>query len=349
MARKTKLAFGLALAALGARTTPARAAAPVSVWFRTTDGCPSGEAFLARLSAHGVEARVASVGDHIDFVVTLGQKDGESSATLERQSSQGTVALRELRGANCDAVAEALALTLALTVDPDAAPPAGATSVAANPTPVATPSSDASTAAPATASARPAAAAPTLAAPQKAEHRADQIDSSTEGKRTRWFAGLAGTVGTIMSGAPLWGGAGFAELQATHGLMPSVRLSLVGGVATDPIPNVHLNLVAGRFEGCPVFVGKQLGVGACAAVELGRLAASSSAPGGHADASFWSALWAIARLRYRPASSAFSAELQGGLTAPLTRYRIAGEMPPRTLAQVSALGVGLAAGGAASW
>ncbi len=343
MARGTSVAFGLALAALGTKTTPARASSPVSVWFRTTDGCPNGEAFLGRLSAHGVDGRIASVGDHIDFVVTLGQKDGESSATLERQSTQGTVALRELHGASCDAVAEALALTLALTVDPDAAPPTERAPSAASraPTPPSSPVT-----APA---AKTSPAAPPAAAPHGTEQRAAPIVADTRGKRVRWFAGVEGSVGTIMSGAPLWGGAGFAEVQATHGLMPSVRLSLVGGVANDPIPNVRLGLVAGRLAGCPVFVGKELGVGACAAVELGRLEASSSAPGGRSDASFWSALWAIARLRYRPTSSAFSAEFQGGLTAPLTRYRIEGEVPPRTLAEVRALGVGLAAGGAASW
>src|SRR4051812_39087061 len=48
-------------------------AEPVSIWYRSAEGCPTGDAFLARLAAHDVVGRVAQVGDRIDFVVTLGQ------------------------------------------------------------------------------------------------------------------------------------------------------------------------------------------------------------------------------------------------------------------------------------
>jgi hypothetical protein len=330
------MALGLVLVAASAFSTPARAAA-VSVWFRTTDGCPNGEDFIERLSKHGVDGRLASVGDHIDFVVTLGQRDGESSATLERQSSEGTVALRELHGTSCDAVAEALALTLALTLDPDATPHAPS-------------AADANQSAPTTStSAASLTAEPAPVAPPVAPVAADHATSHPEAKRARWSTGLQATVGTVVRGAPLWGGVAFAELGATSGLKSAARLSLVGGVANDPIPNVRLTLFAGRLEACPLFVGASVGIGACAALELGSLGAASSASGGRSDANFWAALWGLARLRYLPAHSSFSAEIQGGISVPLTHYRLTGDVPPRTLAEVNTIGVGLAAGGAVSW
>jgi hypothetical protein len=40
--------------------------APVWVWYRTSAGCPSGDAFVARLSELGHSARLAKVGDRVD-------------------------------------------------------------------------------------------------------------------------------------------------------------------------------------------------------------------------------------------------------------------------------------------
>ena len=80
------LGLGLLLQA-----TTVRAQAPVSVWYRTSAGCPDGDAFVARLSELGTAARLASVGDRVDFVVTLGNTPAESSGRLERQTRGGTV------------------------------------------------------------------------------------------------------------------------------------------------------------------------------------------------------------------------------------------------------------------
>lgn len=332
--RLVQLAFAIGVLL---RAIPAQAAAPISIWFRATDDCPNGEAFVTRLSAHAVEGQIASVGDRIDFVVTLGKKDGQSSAVLERQSSEGTVALRELRGPSCDAVAEALALTLALTVDPDA-----------------TPRDDGSQHPVATAVVTPAATEPAVPAAAATAGGAtpDHIvadERNDRPRRARWLVGLLGSVDTIISGAPLWGGAAFVELHSTRGLKPSARLSFVAGTAKDPIPNVRLTLVTGRLEGCPVFLGSSVAIGACAALDLGALGASSSAAGGHSDSSFWSALSGITRLRYLSPDAGWYAELQGSLTVPFTRYRITGEEPGRTLAEVRAVGVGLGAGAGVSW
>lgn len=45
---------------------------PISIWYRSTEACPSGEQFISRLRELGRDAQLAGVGDAIDFVVTLG-------------------------------------------------------------------------------------------------------------------------------------------------------------------------------------------------------------------------------------------------------------------------------------
>jgi hypothetical protein len=86
-------------------------------------------------------ATIARAGDRIDFVVTLDRDQRGSTGSLERQNSGGTVAIRQVEATSCDAVADALALTLALSTDDDpatgapvqpapAAPPPGASTAA---------------------------------------------------------------------------------------------------------------------------------------------------------------------------------------------------------------------------
>jgi hypothetical protein len=75
-------------------TAPAGAAgAPVRVWYRSSDGCPDGVSFVERLSQLGRPAALASVGDRVDFVVTLAVRPDVSAGRLERQTERGTVAI----------------------------------------------------------------------------------------------------------------------------------------------------------------------------------------------------------------------------------------------------------------
>src|SRR5689334_11514042 len=122
------LSFALGLFATLAGSQPASAAGvrPALVWYRSADGCPDGAAFLARLEARGVRARLADVGDPIDFVVTLGNGPEGARGLLERQTDTRTVAIRRLDGGTCEQVADAIALSLAVANtprdEPDGAP-----------------------------------------------------------------------------------------------------------------------------------------------------------------------------------------------------------------------------------
>lgn len=89
------------------------------IWYRSSEGCPDGEAFLSRLARRAQGARLAQVNDRIDFVVTLGALEGRSSGKLERQTVGSTVAIREIETQSCEEAADVLALTLMLTLNPD--------------------------------------------------------------------------------------------------------------------------------------------------------------------------------------------------------------------------------------
>ena len=108
-----------ALAAEPSASAP-RAAQALRIWYRSSEGCPDGAAFLELLGRLGRAASLAGVGDRVDFVVTVAHAPGQGSGRLERQSSAGTVAIRDVVAASCGEAADALALSLDLALEPGA-------------------------------------------------------------------------------------------------------------------------------------------------------------------------------------------------------------------------------------
>jgi hypothetical protein len=92
---------------------------PVLVWYRSSAGCPDGDAFVGLLQRLGRPVSLAGAGDRIDFVVNLAFAEQESSGRLERQSSERTVAIRDVVATSCNEVAEVLALSLDLALSPE--------------------------------------------------------------------------------------------------------------------------------------------------------------------------------------------------------------------------------------
>jgi hypothetical protein len=307
-------------------------AAPVSIWYRSADGCPTASAFVERLAAHDVDATVARAGDRIDFVVTLGRDERGSSGSLERQSAQGTIAIRQVEAASCEAVADALVLTLALSADPAAtAPPAPVTSE-----PVVAPRE------PPPETRTPAAVAP--------PSPADGGPRSAAVSETRaWLPsfGAHGSIGTLTAGAALIGGSAFIDVSAAAGWRPRARLSFVTGF-TAPSAALNVELFLGRLEGCPITLGRRLTFEPCVALDLGSLHAQNSETGGTSDAGFWSAAWGLVRGAYEP-SPAWAVELEGGVSVPLSHYTLAGGEPRHTLSETQRVTLGLAAGVRVAW
>jgi hypothetical protein len=326
----------LVLAVLAAVARPARAAEPVSIWYRTAESCPNAQAFLERLSAHAITATLARAGDRIDFVVTLGRDERGSSGSLERQSAQGTVALRRMEAASCDAVADALALTLALSLDPNA-PPASATDPARAPAPAGAQNE-----------AQNSASRPPPAAAAKAPQTSDAAPHSSESQPSPWQpgAGVHGSIGTF-AGAALFGGNAFLDVVFERGMRPRARASFVAGFAA-PTDTLNLALLLGRLELCPLSVGRTLRFEPCVALDLGSLRARNDAVGGRSESAFWSAAWVLARGAYA-LSPRWALELEGGVSAPFTPYAIEGGEPRAVLADTGTAAFGLGAGVRVAW
>jgi hypothetical protein len=318
------LALTLAAPAIADPKSPA-------VWYRASEACPNGPQFLAKLAENARGARLAQAGDHIDFVVTLVAAHDETVGRLERQTDSGVVAIRELRDATCEQVADALALSLGLALTParsDADPAIAKTSNVAGDAAGATvgsaPTEDVPAPAPSSAvtsesgvTASPAAAAapplPTAAAPRP-------------GPQWSVGVGLGAMIGITTH--PLPRGELFGDLKpALSGFLSN--LSLRGGVvgfagsSETVIGPVRRWGLAGRAEACPVaWVGERFDLRPCAAFELGLDNASADGDSALDDHALWAAPGAQLRVAVALQPKLIWLEASGGALIPLIRKEI---------------------------
>lgn len=302
---------------------------PVAIWYRSGEGCPDADAFLLELERRATPARLAGMGDPIDFVVTLGTDGSRGWGRVERQTERGTVALRELEAATCEAVAPSLALSLVLAIEPEAVPgaaPPPAPAPGAAP-PVPGPTSE------------PAPAAPAASGTQRAGAAAGRAEPALA---LTWAAGAAVSMGTQL-GAPAFGGGPFVELalrpgEAPLGLSPALRVS---GFATLPrgvTEDVSAWLLGGRVEVCPWVVRfGAIELSPCAGAELAALEAEREAPDQPEDTSLWAALAGHGRAAWL-VTGHLALEAQAGVSLALGRHDFIAETPPRVVARTDALG-----------
>ena len=310
--------FGVTLFGVG---SIAAEPAPVWVWYRTSEGCPDGASFVTRLNDLGQSARLAGVGDRVDFVVTLGHERGTGSGRLERQTRSGTVAIREYRDADCAQVAEALALTLDLALEPsrvDAEPPAvRATSASAS----------------------------------SAMDKAEQSSTlEAEASRTNVALGVQATLATGVAPELLPGGALFLELQSSGWLPRASRLTLLGGhvESTTRSRTIDVTLIGGRAEACPLRWNAlaDLVLEPCAGVEAGLIRGAGADAAGTVDTGFWGSFLAQGRVALR-LGGPWWLEAQVGGRVPWVRYEMGTRDGSADWFRTRA--VGLDAGVGASW
>lgn len=277
-------------------TVSVEATAPaVSVWYRSSEGCPDGPAFIQRLRELGRSATLASVGDRVDFVVTLAAHAESSAGRLERQTARGTVALREVESAVCADVAEALALSLELTLDP------GETSDGAKPAPASS----------------SAAAASEPAAPREPVLPPSAPVASE--RKLRWGARASVASGIAPALAP---GAGlFAELPA-QAWPADLRFTLHGAYQRSTVEAVRLSvaLAGGELDACvPAVRAGAFALAPCLGVDVGLVQAGSSGARAHGERGLWTAGVALLRsqLQLWPA---LAPELQLAALVPFVRY-----------------------------
>jgi hypothetical protein len=289
-------------------------------------------------------ARLADAGDHIDFIVTLVATPAETVGRLERQTQTGTVAIRELRDANCQHVADALALSLGLSLEPGRqAPPAETSLPKTEPESVVAP-------APATAEAAHGDTAPLLPpatlAPRPTSTTQDA--GATTRHRPRWSAGAHGGVLIGVSPSPMGIAAAFVDLDgALPDLVPalSFRLGVVGafGSAETALGPVNRSILGGLFEACPFRAGgASWAVRPCLAMEIGTTGASSTRQTSVQGSSLWTAFGAKLRGTlelFQPV--ALEAEVAALVPVPRTEVEAGSEALYRDSAVVFEGGLGL--------
>ena len=316
---------------LFATVVPASAqpSSPVVVWYRSSEGCPDGSEFMARLGERASSTRLAEAGDRVDFVVTLAKQDEGSTGRLERQTEGGTIAVSEVHDQSCDRVAEALALSLALSLDPEAhaePQPEGTGETSPSPPPDVPP--------PAPAPRRPAATHHSAPAPAPSQPVAVDLPPDTaapkdEPETRAWLIGVQGGVASGVAPGVLALASAFLELdgalpQALPGL--AIRAEAVGifGSTTTSVGRVRHWVVAGRAELCPVRLGgASVTLSPCTAFDLGATGAAATRATGSLDIGLWAALAAHARLRWL-VGGPVTIDADFGVLVPATRYEAYG-------------------------
>lgn len=291
---------------------------PAVVWYRASEACPSGADFLARLGARAATTKLAGPGDHIDFVVTLVATAAETVGRLERQTQAGTVAIRELRDASCERVADALSLGLALSLP--------------NSSEAATTDSDASPVEPRVepAPANPLPKPPPQSTVEPPQRPARARPLQPEAKRAAASGRLGAQGGALVGVMPELMGRAEVHLEL-DGLWPQIsshpflRMGALASFGSTHPPlagRIREWIGAGRLQGCPWRLRKA-GASAfpCLAAEIGAMGVSNARTA-VSSVGWW--LAAAAGLGARvDLSQRFALEAEAELQLPLLRYEIA--------------------------
>lgn len=324
-------------------TAAAEPLEPIRIVYDAEPGCPSSSDLEAEVRARTSRARLAGPDERArGFAIRIVQARDGFRGRLDVREPDGALSTREVSGESCAEVASALALVVALAVDPQATLVLRARPAVASASPAAPPADalDAGATAPVDASATDTAAEPeaapdaAAAAPppkpsaivRPASKRSPSEPDLYAGRPVRTFVGLAYGARTGL-GASLTGAPGMlleAGLPPRGLLAPALRLSLEhalgASVATPSRSLAHFELTTARLDACmvrlplgPVDLAPcaALGMGALHAVgRVGRVEVPRTRP--WADAAF------TARARM-VVLGRLSFEVDGGMSVPFVR------------------------------
>ena len=308
-------------------TAPASAQEPTVIWYRNSSGCPSAAAFEALVEERGRTARIATVGDRVDFVVTLSQGEDEATGRLERQTDDGIVAVREVTGDNCDEVASALAFTLGLADQhraaerPEAPPQPAPTEPELEPTTPSSPSASPIQSVPADSPA-PETTPDHAAAPSRFGEA--WLDVSATGRSAAAPHGV-------------WGGAVALSLEQIR-IPLFLEAQLARGGHEVERGRFNLTLWAGRLEVCPIALERLVRVAWCGGLELGQLRARGMGADRVSSNGPWVAGAVQERLRW-PADRSLALEGSLGWFIPFVAHRVVAKDPHALLHRVDAAGL----------
>ncbi|HEY5958702.1 MAG TPA: hypothetical protein VIV60_19210, partial [Polyangiaceae bacterium] len=107
--------------AVGATFATSAIAETFSLRYRATPGCPSDDALVAEVLTRTSDASRAATQGRFQFTVLLSSAaNRDITGTLTIRSPSGRTSKREFAGPRCDEVVSAMALVIALAVDPRA-------------------------------------------------------------------------------------------------------------------------------------------------------------------------------------------------------------------------------------
>lgn len=361
MHRSLTRSLSVAVLGLGlAHRAGAAESEAIRIDYRAEASCPGADQFVAEVLRRAPRARIAAAGDSArTFVVAIQRTDAGFEGSLAVQGDSSSTAARTVTGARCSEVAEVLALSTAIAVDPSAATeprPAGPSGIAnAGPsgtTPSSTPDKTGS-AAPSTGRAttdttqRPATSGRDddepleREAPQPDEPGARYDYSSLHsgaslllGPELHTGVGPSLARGVVLgidaaSAAP---GAWLSSIGIEFGYF-ALSTARVGGAASS------FELYAARPRLCgPALRAGRLSLGACLSAELGLLTGSGSEI---AYPESTNRLWAAAALPIRlqvGLSRTWFVEVAGGPVLAITRDQFVFQNPETEIYAVPLLG-----------
>lgn len=341
---RTLCAGGIVLLA-SSSARPARAATiePIVLTYETTSSCPTRDAFIDQVRAYttGWEAvpEGAPATRSIHVVTSAGTKD--ASGAFAVVTADGKTSERRLTAPTCEAVTRALALMVAVAIDPDALAKgptlaeAETKSVEPPPAPVSPPPPEKR--APAVAAMPPESEAASPHYRIAVELRAEVTSAVVSRGMPVIGAALSFEPTALVSRAAPWVAPTFA--LGVRQSLPT-ETSSVGG-------STRFLWTAGNLRACPLRFGGRsvLGISLCAEMDLGRLSAQARGFDAATEGSFaWLDFQASSFASVRLTKTVFL-EANAAIVAPYSRRRfllsngdVISRAPP--IGPIGGLGVG---------
>lgn len=285
----------------------------LTIWFRSTKVCPSGESFVSKIRIEGRSVKLAAAGDRVDYVVTLDAGVDSSRGRLERQTERGTIAVSEVSGSSCQEVSDALALSVALAAVPRTpsrepySSPRDWSVAHHKPEPISEPG---------LATWRP------IHAGNVRKEPLHVVDADRS-----WGARLGAEGSVVFGAAPsaLFGGGIFAELTAPlfSASLPSIlRLGpriLGGQPSLEPVGSLDVVLAEVKLDLCPVTAHwARVHVAPCLMTEQGAYMAASQRSTSETSVAYWVTLGPSLLFSFE-VSRRTSIDLSAAVVAPLLR------------------------------
>lgn len=275
--------------------------APFRLAYQThAEGCPDAPAFLTAIRARTERVRIASTGEPASTIaVSITQDHAAVNGRVTIREPDGAEQTREIASTSCPDVSRALALIVALWLDPDA-----------------TSEPRAEPPAPSLPRRRSPPVAPPAAPPEAPAPVTIGVGASL---------GISGGVGPSV--APR--GSVFGDLELAYGgpawARASVRLSVdVAGTHAEVGPGSQdYLLVAGALRLCPLHLplGERLHLAPCGGIQAGvHHGTSQDVPNERSRSNPWVAPSATGVLAWEP-SRRISLQIDAGLGVPLVRTR----------------------------